>query len=233
MLDAERADRRLVIGVVVVGVAVVVARRHWRHREQPGAGDRGRQRRLAVVGDVLGLQVEQREQHLGLLADAEAEARRHAEALDVLRVAVGARVLAERGDAERARLAGAHVDVRLEALLVERAERQPDFLQRHQAGDLGDLVDDAAGRAAAEHQRRRPLEYLDRLGGEQVAVVLADVADAVEEQVAAGREAAQVEDLVGLRAAFRGRVADARHVAQRIRTAASRSASGSAPREPC
>jgi hypothetical protein len=77
-------------------------------------------------------------------------------------------------------------------------------------------VDDAAARAAAEHERGGPFQHLDLLDVEQIAVVLAEIAHAVEKEVTAGRKAAQVVDVVRLRSSFRGGVADAGHVAQRV-----------------
>ena len=60
------------------------------------------------------------------------------------------------------------------------------------------------------------LQHFDRLDVEEVAVVLADVAHAVEEEIAARGEAAQPEDLRRGHAAFRRGERDAGHVAQRF-----------------
>jgi hypothetical protein len=82
-------------------------------------------------------------------------------------------------------------------------------------GNLALLVDDAAGRAAAELDSRRAFEHVDLLIVERIAVVAAEVADSVQEDVVARGEAADGQ-VVALRAGFAGRQRNPRDVAQRI-----------------
>ena len=82
-------------------------------------------------------------------------------------------------------------------------------------GNFARLIHDAAGGAAAEGDRGRALQDIDVFVVERIAVVAAEIAHAVEENVVARGEAANGE-VVALRAAFAGREADARHVAQRV-----------------
>src|SRR5438105_1098219 len=58
-----------------------------------------------------------------------------------------------------------------------------------EAGFLADLVDHAAGGAAAKEDGRRPFQNLDFLKIERVTIVVAEVAQAVQEDVAAGDKA--------------------------------------------
>ena len=88
--------------------------------------------------------------------------------------------------------------------------QQGGLAARQEVGDLGDLVDDAAGRAAAEGQRRRTLQDFDAVDVEEVAVVLANVAHGIEEEIAARGKAPQPEDLRSGHAAFRRGERDAR-----------------------
>ena len=60
-------------------------------------------------------------------------------------------------------------------------------------GRLADPVDDAAGAATAVEHCRRPLEHFDPLGVAKVAGVLHVVAKAVQIEVVAGAEAADVD----------------------------------------
>ena len=80
---------------------------------------------------------------------------------------------------------------------------------------LADLVDDAAGRAAAEQHRGRAAQHLDPVEVEDVALVERGVADAVDEDVAAGgeREAAQADVFLAALGRLEG---DAGGVVQRL-----------------
>ena len=77
------------------------------------------------------------------------------------------------------------------------------------------LIDDATGRAAAKLHACRAFEHLHLLEVEAVAVVAAEVANAVEEDVVACGEAADGE-VVALGSAFAGGDADAGDVANRV-----------------
>ncbi len=80
---------------------------------------------------------------------------------------------------------------------------------------LAYLVDHAAGRSAPEGHGRRPLQHLNLLVIERVAVVAAEIAHAVEKDVIAGSKPAQGK-VVPLRASLAGCQADARSVPQGV-----------------
>ena len=109
-----------------------------------------------------------------------------------------------------------------------RAESKSHFLARQAVRDLADLIDQAAAAPTAEDQGGRAFEHLDRVGREKIAVVLADVAHAIDEDILIERETAQIEQYIGLGSAFGCRVADPGRVAQCLVTAWSRFASESA-----
>src|SRR5690606_23765810 len=100
---------------------------------------------------------------------------------------------------QRARIA--HVD-------VHTAQRLPDGL-------LAALVDDAAGGAAAEGDRRRPLQNFHRFQIERVAAIETEIAYAVHIHVVARSEAAN-GGAVAHPFEFPRTERDAWHVAQRV-----------------
>lgn len=91
--------------------------------------------------------------------------------------------------------------------------RHLDSAEIGEQGQSAGHVDDAAGRAASEQERRRAFQHLDVLDAEGVAGVPARIADAVAIEVVARRIAAN-GDIVALRAALAAEEGDARHVAQ-------------------
>ena len=68
---------------------------------------------------------------------------------------------------------------------------EAQLAHRLPARGLGDAVDDAAGAAAPEGHRVRAAEDLEPLDIVEVAIGLDVVADAVDEEVAGGRDAAE------------------------------------------
>ncbi len=84
-----------------------------------------------------------------------------------------------------------------------------------QPGRLAGLIDHAACRTAAKHNRSRALQHFDLLGIKRIAIVAAEIAHAVDEQIVARRESADCQ-IVALRSAFARRQADAGHISQGI-----------------
>jgi hypothetical protein len=199
---------------LVVGVAVVAVggRIHGHaNRALAGGGDEGK----AVVRDVAVALHERLQRHFGRRADAEAKRRCDTVVVVLGHVARRLHRLPEGRHAEGRAVGQLPVQVGGRAVVVVGAGRQAHLAAVMQAGLLADLVDHAAGGAAAEEHRRRALEHLHRLQREDIAAVLAAVAHAVEVDVGAGREAAQV-DVVADHAALAGAQGDAGHVAQRV-----------------
>src|SRR4029077_4363408 len=138
--------------------------------------------------------VEVADNEAGRAVEADAERRRHAPALAGDQVSArGVPLEAHQIQAQRGRVAEGLVEVEGRAPLRSAADGAADLVERGELRRLADLVDDAAGRAAPEEDRRGPLEHLDRLEVEGVAGVLTEVAHPVDVDVVAGREAAQGE----------------------------------------
>src|SRR6185437_9743259 len=95
------------------------------------------------------------------------------------------------------------------------AEAQRAGGERRELGRLAVLLDDAAGRAAAEENRGRTLQHLDVVEEEGIAVIAAEIPHAVEVDVAARAKTAD-RQIVALRAVLAGAEADAGDVAQGV-----------------
>jgi hypothetical protein len=179
-------ELRFQVRVVVAAESVVVVHGNGRHREI----ERQTERRLPVVGDRVILQVVIREHDIGPGPDPESQRRRDAALVRLDDVAVTSRVLQHRVDAQRSTIADDDIAVHGDPSLFVAAERRRDLRLPAQRRELRRLVDHAACRTAPEQQRRRALQDFDGLDVEQVAVVFADIAQRVEEDIAAGRESA-------------------------------------------
>jgi hypothetical protein len=96
------------------------------------------------------------------------------------------------------------------------ADSAADLVERGELRCLGDLVDDAAGRAAPEQDRRRALQDLDRLQVAGVAGILAEIPHPVDEDVVTGREAPEGEVVALAAAALAGGERHAGHGTERV-----------------
>ncbi len=214
VLPAERAVGGAA-GVVVAGRAVVhvvgVEPGDQHRRVRAGLGRADAHPRQPVVDAVVVVQVEDRRVELVAAADAEAVAQRRALLVDEVAVVVGG--VAHQVQAQRRAVAGLHVEVAQHPQEAVAAAGDADHVGVVQERLLGDLVDHAAGRAAAEQHRRRAAQQLDPVEVEGVAVVEARVVDGVDVQVVRHREAAQPHVLL---AALAGEEADAAHQPQRL-----------------
>ncbi|MCY1222471.1 hypothetical protein D9M72_345660 [compost metagenome] len=192
-----------VVGEAVEGIAVDIGRMAVQVRE-------------AIVRHVAVMLQQRRQRDLGRGANAGAPRRRDAKVPHCHLVARARLAVLRHGrDAERRGVARGRVVVgggAHQAVGGDRAGHLGGGLQRRL---LADLVDHAAGGAAAEQHRRRPHQHLDLLEREGIAIVLAAVAEAVQVNVGPRREAVQV-DVVADLAAFGTADGDTRHVAQRI-----------------
>ena len=209
VLEPERADVDVVVLVVAARDAV----------EALGV-DLGRspaQVRQTVVGQVVVALIEVAGDQAGGAVEPDGEGRCHAPALARDLVAAGGIALeAHQVQAQGSGAAEGLVEVEGRASLGPAAHRAADLVERGELGGLADLIDDAAGRAAAEQHGGGALEHLDRLQVEGVAGVLAEVADPVDVDVVAGREAAEREVVTLTPAAFARGQADAGHGAERV-----------------
>lgn len=119
-------------------------------------------------------------------------------------------------EAQGARWAEWLVQVHRDPALGPVAHRAGELVEGGELRRLGDLVDDAAGGAAAEENRGGALQDLDRLQVEGVAAVLAEVAYPVDVDVVARRESAQREVVTLPAAALARGEADAGHGSERV-----------------
>ncbi|GAB1408838.1 hypothetical protein MASR1M8_27580 [Thermomonas brevis] len=235
----DRAGEHVLVELVVVGVAQVVAQLQPRgelvlevgvegvhrrfHRAGVGIAEEGgridihrpaTQRRHAAVGHALVVEALVRQLQAGGLADVGTEGRVDAVALEGEAVAVALGILVDRVQAQAAvGLAEADAVIDGAALARLRAELQRGGVMVVAVGLAGDAVDHAAAAAAAEHQRVGALQRLGALHVVDVADVLHVVADAVDEEVGGGTDAAQ-HWRVAVAFALRG--ADAGHVAEGV-----------------
>jgi hypothetical protein len=175
----------------------------------------GRDERHAVVDAVAVVQVVEAGEELVALADAGAVGHRHAALVQARAAAVVVGLGGHGVQAQRRALTGLDVEVAGGAHVLVVAQGQVDLVLVDQARHLADLVDGAAGGAAAEQHRGRAAQDLHAVDGEGVAVVDGGVAHAVDEQVAGGlqREAAQADVFL---AALGGQEGDAGGVLQRF-----------------
>ncbi len=173
--------------------------------------------RQAVVRQVVVALVEVADDQPGRAVEPDAERRRHAPALARDQIAArGVALEAHQVQAQGGRVAEGLVEVEGGPPLGSAADGAADLVERGELRRLADLVDDAAGGAAAEQDRGGALEHLDRLEVEGVAGVLAQVAHPVDVDVVAGREAAQGEVVALAPARLARGQADAGHRAQRV-----------------
>ena len=175
-----------------------------RHRHAAERGD-------AAVGDALVLEVLVAQRHQRLRARAPAQGRVDARALEPDAVAVALGVLVQAVETQRQLVVDRLVDVRRQAAVAVRAQRDRGAVRRRPLGLLAHAVDQPAGGATAEDHRVRALEHFHALDVVEVAVVLDVVADAVDEEVAGGADAAEDRRLA---VALALREAHARHVAR-------------------
>ena len=208
--DVGRQDVRIGFEVVGVEAVEVFARHRRRQTVEP---------RQTVIRRVVGALVEVAQSEPRRTVETERQARRDAPALALGDVAAGDfGCVRHRIDAQR----GAGAELRERPIVVGRdaprlvvAAVDAHRRQRLERGPLRPLIDHTAGRAAAEDRGRRALQHLDRLDVERVARIAAEVAHAVQEQVVARVEAADVR-IVALPAELAGAERDAGHGAQRV-----------------
>src|SRR5205085_746430 len=116
--------------------------------------------------------------------------------------AADAAIVEHGGDTEAQPLVDHLVDVGRGALGAVGAERDVAGVEVRRTRRLGDDVDAAAGRAAAAVARGRTLVDLDLLDVERLARLRAGIAHAVDEDVAARIEAANVDAIAQADAAL-------------------------------
>jgi len=188
MLEADRADVHLGAEEVVVGKPVEVLPLDWGWcSEQPGQ---------AVIRYVVLLQVEEVDVEPCVGAQAEGERRSDAETAILAGVAFGYAVeVAHQVQSERRAVQALDrlVDISGEPIGAVGSDRGGQVLDRRQLWLLADLVDHAAGGTAAKQDRGRSFQHLDVLQVERIAIVAAEVANPVEVEVVAGREATQCQ----------------------------------------
>ncbi len=203
-------------GVAVAGQSVVGL---GIERQQRGLADRrggGRaDPRHAVVHAVVVVQVVQTDQKFVAAADAAAPRGRQPLLVDARARAVVVGAGQHGADAQRRLRSDAPVEVAHRAQVAVAAERGVDLMAVEQARQLADLVDRAAGGAAAEQHRGRTAQHLEAVVVEGIALVEGRIAHAVDEHVAGGlqREAAQTDVLL---AALGRQEADAGRQLQRV-----------------
>src|SRR4029079_10996270 len=169
----------------------------------------------AVIRRALFALVDIPERHLGGVIELCADRGRHTptpgpDIVPIRRVGFGI----ERGDATRNIIAlAAGVDVG--AATAHRVDRCRALDEGLTGRKLRDIVDGAAGRAAAEGKRRRSFVDLDTINVEKIAGVPTGIAKPVAENIATGDEAAD-DRAVALLPALTGHERDAGDRAQRI-----------------
>ena len=202
--------------VAVAGHAVVGARIDRQQRGRADGGRRGRaDPRQAVVHAVVVVQMVEGQRELVLLADAGAVGAGQAGLVDRRARAVVVGLGVHHAQTQRRAVARADVEVADHPQVAVAADGHIDLVLVDQTRGLGDLVDRAAGRATAEHHRRRAAQHLDAVMEEGVAVIEGRIAHAVDEDIAGRlqREAAQADVLL---AAFGRQEADAGGVLQHV-----------------
>ena len=115
----------------------------------------------------------------------------------------------------RAKERNRRIDIDGGASRVVGAEIDTNGQELIQIRHFARLIHDSASRTAAERHRRRPLQNLDFLSIERIAVVAAEIAHSVNEEVVASGETANGE-VVALRTAFTGGKADTSHIPQSV-----------------
>ena len=208
-------------------VPIAAVDRHRRHRRAvaviaaidqragPLIVARLRQIGHAVVRRALLALIDIGQSRLGIVVERCADRRRHAPALGIDVVARRRRhVLVERGNAAGdVTVLAAGVDIG--AVAADRGAGGGAFDIGRAGRQLGDVVDGAAGRAAAEGESRRPLVDFNLVGIEQIARVPARIAETVAENITARGKAAD-DRAVALLAAFASRKRDSRYRTQRV-----------------
>ena len=166
--------------------------------------DRGRRathERDARVRHIVFGQMEITQDHGRRCAKTEAEFGRHAPmpVLDV--VAIGhPRGFAHRIQSKSGRRVDRLIDIDRAPVLVVRADVGGQHIPGRQSRRLAHLIDRAPRRSPTEQGGRRPLQDFDRLQVERIADVDRRIADAVEEEVVEGGEAADVDGVAPRRA---------------------------------
>ncbi len=148
-------------------------------------------------------------------ADAPAEGRRHAHPIGADFVAGAVGLGLHQVQAEGRGVTELLVEVGCGAEIVVGAHGGGHGAPIHQHGLLGDLVDDAAGLTPTKEHGGRTAQHVDLFQVEDLPVVLGDIADAVQVEVAEGVKAPQIHAVADT-AAFAGVEGEAGDVAQGV-----------------
>ena len=150
-------------------------------------------------------------------ADAKGDGRRNAPAIIEYGVAAGDfGIMVQGNHAHRQLVADLAIDVCGDAIEIGGAERGRGRGKIACPRGLADDVDAARRRAAAAQRTARPLEDLDPLHGKGLAGLRADIARAIDKDVAGGIDTADQWDIPRCGAALTGAQRDAGDGAQRV-----------------
>ena len=197
--------------VEIAGETVEILARHRRgSRTEPGQ---------AVIGNIVRRLMKIRTRKPGWSTYAEGETGREAVAAILRDVAAGMSLLMAHGGQTQGcalgKIGERLVDIDGRAPGQIRAECDRPGHHRIEGGKLADLIDDAPGRTAPEQDRGGALQHLDLLQVEGVAVIVSEIADAIEEYIRS-RDEAPDRGRVALKRELACAQADARHVAKRV-----------------
>jgi hypothetical protein len=151
--------------------------------------------------------------HEDLFQRLPGERRIDAIALHLEVVAIAAGLLVKRIQAHGELIVDRLPHIRRHAPAAEAAACRLQIADRLAIGFLGDAVDDSAAAAAAEGERARAFENLNRLDVVEVTVVFGVVADAVPVEIGRGVLAADRDSVL---VAFATRHRHAGHIGQRL-----------------
>ncbi|MDZ7782950.1 MAG: hypothetical protein U5K56_08465 [Halioglobus sp.] len=167
-----------------------------------------------LVLDIVLLGVQPVHAQQGIAAETPGVGAEQAPALVVDHVAAGnVRGVAEQVDAKGAVVVDRLIDVHRGALIVLCTDTELDAIGGEPDRVFGDEVDGTAGRTAAGDRRVRPLHNFELFHVERVAEVVAHIPDAVDLDVVAGIEAANLELVTAGRIALARLQADAGNIA--------------------
>ncbi len=199
-------DPRVVVLRAAEKRAEIAVRHEWRGRiEARARADRG----IAAVGGFLVMIIFEAELDRGVVVRLQRHGRIDAVALELVEVAKRVGTFVEGVETHGDVLVHGLPRVERDAAVAPGAGLGARLVARDAVGLLQRAVQHAAAGAAAEHQRARPFQNLDALGVVDVAIILDVVAEAVDEEVGAGIDAAD-DQLVAIALALMHR--DARHV---------------------
>ena len=181
-------------------------RRRIEARRAAGKALRG----IAAVGRAVVVEIFVAQPDLGVVVGLQRDGRIEAVALQMVEVAECVAALVEDVQARGDVFVDGLARIERDAAVAPGAGLSGCLISAYAVGFLERAVEKAAAGAAAEGQRARSFQHLDALGVVEIAEILNVVAEAVDEEIRAGVDAADHEFVAIAFALVDG---DARHVA--------------------